>query len=300
MSDFRVPRIMGIINCTPDSFFAGSRVDGIRASRDLAVKMIREGAEILDIGGESTRPGSAGVNDDEQLTRVVPVIKDIRQFSDITISIDTRSARVAEAALNAGADIINDISALKGDPSMAALAAERAVPVILMHMKGTPADMQDNPYYADPVEEIREELQKAAGRGVDAGIKPENIILDPGIGFGKRLEDNTSLLAHIDRWRPGDFMILIGLSRKSFLGRIIDEENKRSSERARQRIDQEFAEKSFPVKEPVSTDTADDRLVSTVAAHAWCLTKGVDILRVHDVKETRQLLAVWEALTWAS
>lgn len=294
MSELLLPRVMGIINCTPDSFYAGSRLEDEKTSREIALAMIRDGAEILDIGGESTRPGSTGIDDDEQLRRVLPVIKEIRRVSDISISIDTRSARVAEAALNAGADIINDISAMRSDKSMAALAAERSVPVILMHMKGTPLDMQNNPVYLDPVEEIREELQRSAETAMNAGILQENIILDPGIGFGKRQEDNLALLGSIDRWRPRDFLIMIGLSRKSFLGRIVDEENKRSQEYFHQHI----REKMEP--ETPETSMPEDRLISSVAAHAWCLTQGVDILRVHDVKEVRQLLAVWEALSWAS
>lgn len=294
MSELLLPRIMGIINCTPDSFFAGSRLDGEKSSRETALKMIRDGAEILDIGGESTRPGSAGVDDDEQMARVLPVIKEIRQVSDISISIDTQSARVAEAALNAGADIINDISAMRADASMAALAAERAVPVILMHMKGIPADMQDKPRYSDSVAEIRDELLKFADAAMNAGILQENIILDPGIGFGKRQEDNTALLGSIGSWRPRDFRIMIGLSRKSFLGRIVDDENKRSEDHFQHHIKEEMpvAQRELSVPE--------DRLISTVAAHAWCLAQGVDILRVHDVKEARQLIAVWEALSWAS
>lgn len=294
MSEFLLPRIMGIINCTPDSFFAGSRLEGEKTSREVALKMIRDGAEILDIGGESTRPGSAGIDDVEQMARVLPVIKEIRQVSDISISIDTQSARVAEAALNAGADMINDISAMKTDRSMAALAAERAVPVILMHMQGTPSDMQNNPRYLDPVEEIREELLRSAEAAMNAGIRKEHIILDPGIGFGKRQEDNTALLGRIDSWRPRDFLILIGLSRKSFLGRIVDDENKRSEEYFHQHLKESMEYRTEDRSVP------EDRLISTVAAHAWCLTQGVDILRVHDVKEARQLLAVWEALSWAS
>lgn len=297
MSELLLPRIMGIINCTPDSFFAGSRFEDAKTSRDMALKMIHDGAEILDIGGESTRPGSAGVDDNVQLARVLPVIKAIRMISDISISIDTQSARVAEAALDAGADIINDISAMRADESMAALASERAVPIILMHMKGKPADMQDNPRYLDPVEEIRDELLRSAETAIDAGILQENIILDPGIGFGKRQEDNTALLGNIDSWRPRDFMVMIGLSRKSFLGRIVDDENKRSEAHFQQHIKVPDESAEYRIAD---SSVPEDRLISTVAAHAWCLTQGVDILRVHDVKEARQLLAVWEALSWAS
>ncbi len=260
---------------------------------EIALRMIRDGADILDIGGESTRPGSTKIYDEEQISRVVPVIRGIRGFSDITISIDTRSARVAEAALDAGADIINDISALTADTAMASLAAERDVPVVLMHMKGTPTTMQDNPLYDDPVKEVRNELLMSAERAMKAGIKKDKIILDPGIGFGKRQQDNTALLGRMEEWRPEDFLLLVGLSRKSFLGRIIDAENQRSAEHFRRHV----------IEADVSLDgesSPDDRLTATTAAHAWCLTRGVDILRVHDVKDARQLIIVWEALSWAS
>ncbi len=290
---------MGIINCTPDSFYAGSRSDGVKVSLEIAIKMIRDGAEVLDVGGESTRPGSTGVAKDEQIARVVPVIQGIRNISDITISIDTRNAQVAEAALNAGADIINDISALQADDSMALLAAEREVPVILMHMKGIPETMQLNPRYRDPVSEIRDELIKSIETALESGIKKENIILDPGIGFGKNLEANTALLGKINNWRPEGYQILIGLSRKSFLGRIIEDEDKRSMKHFRRHITETAAE-TITVDEQENVSTPEDRLMATTAAHAWCLTQGVDILRVHDVKEARQLIAVWEALSWAS
>jgi len=295
MSEFHIPRVMGIINCTPDSFFPGSRRDNVSAALDTAFDMIRDGAEILDFGGESTRPGSSSVDTDEQIARVVPVIREVRETSDITISVDTRNARVAEAALDAGADIINDISALTGDASMAALASEREVPVILMHMQGSPENMQENPQYSDPVEEVRAELLLSAQRALNAGVKKENIILDPGIGFGKRQQDNTILLGLMGEWRPDEYLLLVGLSRKSFLGRIIDAENSRSEEFFNQHVRNRGAG-----EEPTIPSQPGDRLVSTIAAHAWCLNQGVDILRVHDVKETRQLIAVWEALSWTS
>jgi len=299
MSEIHMPRVMGIINCTPDSFFAGSRSENVNTALNTALGMIRDGAEILDIGGESTRPGSASVDPDEQISRVVPVIREIRECSDITISVDTQSAKVAESALDAGADIINDISALSGDVAMAALAAEREVPVVLMHMKGTPENMQDNPQYVDPVEEIRNELLLSAERAVEAGIKKENIILDPGIGFGKRLQDNTAVLGMMGEWRPREYLLLIGLSRKSFLGSIIDAEAKRSADYYAQHVRSGEPE-GTSVLSPENTSQPGDRLAATIAAHAWCLGQGVDILRVHDVRETRQLIAVWEALSWTS
>jgi dihydropteroate synthase len=303
MSEFHIPRVMGIVNCTPDSFFAGSRRDNVNTALDAALDMIRDGAEILDIGGESTRPGSAGVDAEEQIARVVPVIRELRALSDITISVDTQNAAVAEAALDAGADIINDISALHADGSMAPLAAERGVPVILMHMKGTPATMQNNPEYGDPVREIRNELLFSAEKAISAGIKKENIILDPGIGFGKRQQDNIALLSLLRDWRPEEFLLLVGLSRKSFLGNIINAENTRCANSYRHHLKSNSDRKDlFPpenARSPVPS-LPEDRLTASIAAHAWCLNQGVDILRVHDVKETRQLIAVWEALSWAS
>lgn len=297
MSEFRVPRIMGIINCTPDSFFTGSRSGNTKTACETAMRMIRNGAEILDIGGESTRPGAADIDDDEQMARVVPVIRGIRELSDISISIDTRSARVAGASLDAGADIINDISALTGDIAMASLAADRDVPVVLMHMRGKPSTMQAKPHYDDPVKEVRDELLMSAERAMKAGIKKNKIILDPGIGFGKRQQDNTALLGRLDEWRPDDFPLLVGVSRKSFLGRIIDAEKQRSIEHFRRHVNEVGA----PFNDGYDGDShPDDRLMATAAAHIWCLTRGVDILRVHDVKEARQLIAVWEALLWAS
>jgi dihydropteroate synthase len=234
---------------------------------------------------------------------VVPVIRELRALSDITISVDTQNAAVAEAALDAGADIINDISALHADGSMAPLAAERGVPVILMHMKGTPATMQNNPEYGDPVREIRNELLFSAEKAISAGIKKENIILDPGIGFGKRQQDNIALLSLLRDWRPEDFLLLVGLSRKSFLGNIINAENTRCANSYRHHLKSNSDRKDlFPpenARSPVPS-LPEDRLTASIAAHAWCLNQGVDILRVHDVKETRQLIAVWEALSWAS
>ena len=294
-----MPRVMGIINCTPDSFFAGSRSDNANNALETAIKMIRDGADILDIGGESTRPGSDSVEIDEQIRRVVPVIRSIRELSDITISIDTQSARVAGVALDAGADIINDISAFTGDASMAPLAAERNVPVILMHMKGIPATMQDNPQYGNPVEEIRDELLMSAEKAMKAGVKKEKIILDPGIGFGKRPGDNAALLGRLNEWRPEDYLLLLGLSRKSFLGGIIDAEKSRSVDYFRRHVKGAGVDSLIDNKDDKGSEP-DDRLIATIAAHAWCLTQGVDILRVHDVKESRQLIAVWEALSWAS
>ncbi|OQX28643.1 MAG: dihydropteroate synthase [Spirochaeta sp. LUC14_002_19_P3] len=276
MGNFQAPRIMGIINCTPDSFYAGSRFSAEEAIVECAEKMIAEGADIIDIGGESTRPGAAAVSAGEQIARTVPAIRAIREISSIPISIDTQSAAVAEAALNAGAGIINDISALRTDARMLKLAAERGVLVVLMHIQGTPETMQKNPRYNNVVAEVRDYLRKAADMALAGGVREEHIILDPGIGFGKRPMDNVMLLKNLSSLRTGNFPLLVGLSRKSFLGVILDGSNEAQSGKAVSRM-------------------PDERLVGTIAAHAWCLTQGVDILRVHDVKEARDLIAVWEA-----
>ena len=281
---------MGIINCTPDSFYAESRGTGIDQPRAAAEAMRARGADIIDIGGESTRPGSDEVPADEQIARTVPVIREIRAEMDVPISIDTRSARAAEAALDAGASMVNDVSALRDDKRMASLAAERGVPVVLMHMLGRPRTMQKNPRYSDVVAEVRDFFARRIDAALSAGIREENIIIDPGIGFGKRLQDNILLLRKLDELRcGGGQQILVGLSRKSFLGLILDKDREALGARG-----EPYELKDFSKSAP------SDRLTATLAAHAWCLSAGADILRVHDVKETRELIAVWEALAWAS
>jgi len=296
--EFRRPEIVGILNCTPDSFYAPSRQFNAADAMKTAIAMIRKGADIIDVGGESTRPGSSAVDEQQQLDRVIPVIKDIRSVSDIPISIDTRSARVAEAALDAGADIINDISAFSADPNMARLAAERQVQVVIMHMRGTPAHMQDNPYYQNPVNEIREYLLEAAEAAIKFGVRKENIILDPGIGFGKRFDDNMILLSCLREWRIEGFSVLVGLSRKSFLGKIIDDDDRLAVNHYERHVSQPRYASVAGLKSAPSQP--EDRLIATVAAHAWCLLQGVDFLRAHDIRELRQLIAVWEALSWTS
>ncbi|MCK4542653.1 MAG: dihydropteroate synthase [Spirochaetales bacterium] len=256
---------MGILNCTPDSFFPGSRTatgpEGLEAARE----MINQGADILDIGGESTRPGSRFVSEEDEIRRVVPLIKEIRKESNIPISVDTRKAPVAKAALDAGADMINDVSALRDDPALGNLAAERKVPVILMHKRGTPEIMQVDPHYEDTIGEIKKELMQAVTRALQMGIQPAQIILDPGIGFGKRHIDNLLILKNLDILRETGYPILMGLSRKSFLGRILDNE-------------------------------VEDRLAGSLAANAWCAIQGVEILRVHDVAETVDMVRVLSAI----
>lgn len=265
------PRVMGILNATPDSFYPASRVGESDEAVTRARRMIAEGADLLDIGGESSRPGSDYVDADEEIARVVPVIRAIRSFSGIPLSIDTRKLAVAEAAIAAGADIINDISALRDDPGLARFAAERGVPVVLMHMRGTPRTMQQNPHYDDAVAEVCAELSAMADAAMAAGIARDHIIIDPGIGFGKRLQDNVALLAALDRFVATGFAVLVGASRKTFIGALTAPEGE-------------------PPRPP------EERLAGTLAVHLHAAAAGVHILRVHDVAETVHALRVAAAL----
>ncbi len=261
---------MGILNVTPDSFWAGSRVPEADAAARTALSMLRAGASILDIGGESTRPGSAYLSPEEELSRVVPAVRAVRAAAaaeglDPVLSVDTRKATVARAALEAGADMVNDVSALEDDPGLAGLCAELGVPVVLMHKKGVPSTMQDAPWYGDCASEVRDYLLAAADRARAAGIPGDRILLDPGIGFGKRLEDNLDLLARLADLRAGGYPVVVGLSRKSFLGALTGK----------------------PVEE---------RLAGSIAAACAAFLGGADVFRVHDVPETADALRVLGAI----
>ncbi len=255
--------VMGVVNATPDSFYAASRRRSVSALRDAALAMAAAGAAIVDLGGESTRPGSDAVGLDEELERVVPAIKAIRRESDIPLSIDTRKAAVARAALDAGADIVNDIAAL-ADPGMAELAAERRVPVILMHMRGEPKTMQNAPLYEDCPAEVFAFLLNAASRAEAAGISRLAILLDPGFGFGKRLGDNLELIARLPELAAAGYPILVGLSRKSFVGAITGRET-------------------------------EGRLAGSLGAACAAYEGGARIFRVHDVAETVDALSLFSA-----
>ena len=260
--------VMGILNATPDSFYSESRKPVLNEGIDAARSMIDDGVDIIDIGGESTRPGSSYVEAGEEINRVVPLVAAIRQFSDVPISVDTRKAAVAEAAIKAGADIINDVSGMRDDPEIGFIASQYEVPVVLMHIRGTPETMQLNPHYRDTVEEIINELELCISRAKSFGIAHGKIILDPGIGFGKRLEDNLLILKNLDRFISLGYPLLIGLSRKSFLGTITGAE-------------------------------VQDRLCGSIAANMYSVMKGAQILRVHDVKETVSMLDVLSAIEGA-
>ncbi len=256
--------IMGVLNCTPDSFSDGGSYPTSTAAVERARQMIDEGADILDVGGESTRPGSDPVPEDEQIRRTIPVIAEIRRHWDGPISIDTTRAKVARAAIEAGANWINDISALRDDPSLAGVAAETGCEVVLMHMQGAPRTMQRDPAYRHVVAEVADFLQERAGWAQEHGIAAKRIFLDPGIGFGKTLEHNLTILRHIPQFTAIGYPVLIGASRKSFIGKITGGE-------------------------------VDDRLEGSLATAVWAANNGARIVRVHDVRATFRALEV----TWA-
>jgi dihydropteroate synthase len=268
--DFNRPKIMGILNVTPDSFSDGGRYEGLEQAVKGAIRLIEDGADIIDIGGESTRPGAEEISPKEEIRRTVPVIAALREATrdyeiDPVISIDTRKPDVAEAAVLAGADIWNDVTALTFDTRSEGVAADLACPVIIMHMQGSPETMQHNPHYNEAVADVKNYLAKRIDALDFAGVERGHITIDPGIGFGKRQEDNLALFRHLESFKELGCDILMGASRKSFIGRI-------------------------------DGSRADDRLGGSIAAALWSAQAGANILRVHDVSETVQALRVWEAI----
>ena len=257
--------IMGILNVTPDSFSDGGQYDHVGVAVQHALLMQKNGAEIIDIGGESTRPGATPVSLDEELQRVIPVIKKIREFSDVAISIDTSKPGVMQAAVEAGANMVNDVNALQADGALST-CANLDVPVCLMHKQGTPQNMQDKPVYTDVVEEIRHYLQNRAQLCVEAGIKQRNIVIDPGFGFGKNLENNLSLLKQMHQFCQLDYPVLVGMSRKSMFGQLLGRD-------------------------------VEDRLVASTSAVVIAYQKGARFFRVHDVAETCDALKLCEAVS---
>jgi dihydropteroate synthase len=257
--------VMGVLNVTPDSFSDGGQFFDAERAVERGLRMAADGAVIIDVGGESTRPGSASVSADEQIERVVPVIKALCKKIDVPISIDTYKLEVAKAALEAGAGMINDITALS-DERMAELAAKHDVPVVLMHMQGTPATMQTEPKYEDVVGEVLQFLLERAKRAEDFGIPKEKIFIDPGIGFGKTLEHNLLLLKDINKFVAADYRVLVGTSRKSFIGKLTGREK------------------------------PSDRIFGTAATVALCAAAGVSIVRVHDVAEMVDVVKVVNAI----
>ena len=262
------PLVMGILNVTPDSFSDGGTLGGVADAVARAQAMVAAGADILDIGGESTRPGAAEVPVADEITRTAPVIRAIREAGITTpISIDTRKARVAEAALQAGADLVNDVSALTWDADLARVVAEAGVPICLMHAQGTPQTMQVDPRYGDVVAEVYDWLARRFDHATAAGIAPERLISDVGIGFGKTLQHNLTLLRALSVFHSLGAPILLGASRKRFIGTLS------------------------------GVDQADRRMPGSVAVALHAAAQGAQILRVHDVAETVQALALWRALT---
>ena len=256
---------MGILNVTPDSFSDGGQFTSSQQATDFAIKMINEGADIIDIGGESSRPGAKPVPLDEELKRIKPVIKSIREQTDCLISIDTYKASVAEAAIDLGVDIINDITSLSYDQSMANLVSTRKAPIILMHMQGSPQNMQLNPSYNNLINDLIIFFKTKIEIANKAGILDNMIIIDPGIGFGKSVEDNFEIIRELKQIKAMGYPILLGPSRKSFIGEALN----------------------LPVK---------DRLEGTMASITVGIINGANIVRVHDVIETKRTVLILEKL----
>jgi dihydropteroate synthase len=260
----RTPLVMGILNVTPDSFSDGGRFFDRAGAVRQANELARSGADILDIGGESTRPGSAFVDADTELERIMPVIETVLPHLDIPVSVDTRKAAVAAEALRHGCHLINDISA-GSDPFMVEVLAEYGAPVVIMHMKGEPKTMQVNPVYQDVVGEVTEFLDERARTLTDGGIPADRIVIDPGLGFGKRFKDNLDLLKNIGKIRKLGYPVLVGGSRKRFIGEILQAD-------------------------------VDHRLAGNLAVVAACCREGADIVRVHDVRETVGFIRTLDAM----
>ncbi len=257
------PKLMGVVNVTPDSFSDG----GLYLDADAAIahgeELVRDGAEILDVGGESTRPGAEAVSAEDELARVVPVVRGL--VGTATVSIDTSKLTVAEAALDVGASIVNDVTALRHDPEIASLCAERGAGLVLMHMLGDPRTMQEDPRYEDVVDDVKAFLAERLAVAVDAAVDEEKIWLDPGIGFGKTLEHNLELLRRLGELRELGRPLVVGTSRKSFLGKI-------------------------------DGSAVDDRIGGTLASSVLAVAEGADVLRVHDVAEVAQAVKVAGAI----
>ncbi|AWB59539.1 dihydropteroate synthase [Colwellia sp. Arc7-D] len=256
---------MGILNVTPDSFSDGGKFANFEPALAQVKRMITDGATIIDIGGESTRPGAAEVSEADELARVIPVLEAIKERFDVLVSIDTSKAKVMSAAIAAGADIINDVRALQNDGCLAAVANSN-IPVCLMHMQGLPRTMQNSPNYDDVITEIIVFFQQRIDACISAGIARERIILDPGFGFGKTLEQNFHLLAHLSKFSVLDLPILAGISRKSMIGNLLNRD-------------------------------VEQRLAGSISTAIIAAQQGAHIIRVHDVQETVDALTILKAVT---
>ena len=257
---------MGILNVTPDSFSEGGKFFTAEKAVEHGLRMAAEGAQIIDVGGESTRPGAESVAAEEELSRVIPVIEELRAMIDMTISIDTSKAQVARAAIQAGASIVNDVTGGRGDKRMMPLVAENKSAFVIMHMQGNPHTMQLEPRYDDVVSEVADFFRQQYARAIECGIDPMAIAFDPGIGFGKTLEHNLELLAQLDRLRAHDRPLVVGISRKSFLAKV------------------------------TGLSEISDRLAPAVGLTSLLRARGADVFRVHDVKENVNTLRVTEAV----
>ena len=257
--------VMGVLNVTPDSFYDGGRYDDLQAARERAQELESEGADIIDVGGESTRPGSDPVELEEEITRTVPLIKDLSSRLGVPISIDTHKAEVARRALDAGAAMVNDISALRLDTEMGKLVAERGVPLVIMHMQGTPKVMQENPRYENLMGEIILFFRRQVEVAIEAGVDPGRIVIDPGIGFGKTVAHNLEIMRRLGELKSLPFPLLVGTSRKSFIGAVLD----------------------LP---------SEERLEGTAATVAFAISRGADMVRVHDVGEMMRVARMADAM----
>ena len=257
--------IMGIINVTPDSFSDGGKYANVEAAVMRAKQMVADGADIIDIGGESSRPGAEPITANEECRRVIPVVQALAEQFQIPISVDTYKAKVAREALSAGACVINDITALHGDPNMCQIVADAQAGVILMHMQGVPATMQKAPTYQNVVTEVHAWLTEVASQAVDRGIDSSRIMIDPGIGFGKTFDHNLEILRHLMQFRGIGYPMLVGVSRKKFIGRILD----------------------LPVHQ---------REEGTAATVAWSIINGANVVRVHDVAKMKQVAQVIDTI----
>lgn len=255
------PIIMGILNVTPDSFYNGGKYFDFDKAIERGKEIEKQGADIIDIGGQSTRPGAKPIDEKEEIERVIPIIKELSKEVKIPISCDTYRSKVAEKAISSGAKIINDISAFNIDKNLIDFLKRSDCGYVLMHMKGTPETMQLNPYYEDVIGEISEFFKEKLEILYKNGIDPERIVIDPGIGFGKRVCDNLKILKNLDKFKKFNRPILIGTSRKSFIGKILNLE-------------------------------AEERLEGTISTNVYAFLKGANIFRVHDVKETKRALDI--------
>ena len=263
---------MGILNVTPDSFYDGGKYYDIENALNRARKMLEDGVDIIDVGGESTRPNSRSVSVDEEVKRVVPLIKELSRETQIPISIDTFKAEVADKAIKAGAQIVNDISGLQSDQEMANVVATNNTPIIIMHIKGRPHDFPKDPVYCDLIPEIISFLERRVEYSVNAGISRDKIIIDPGIGFGKGPKHNAEILRQLDKFKCLNMPIMIGTSRKSFIDKVLE------------------------LSGEDNTKENNSRLIGTLVTLIIAVTNGADIVRVHDVEEAVQAIKMYRSI----